>query len=271
MAKKTSGKLIRMGELVRRTGVQKETIRFYISNGLLPRPLKTKKNMAYYDETYVERIRLIKEFQLKRFLPLKVIKEIIHQTDDELSASELDLIKAGGPSLFRLEELRREYEPVTLCDLSERTGLPPEEIVEMERCEIISSFTNGQGEKVYPDIDIRIAESFAEIRKGGLTKELGFEVKDFRRQSDAISMLAIEEVKDFVRKLAQRFPNGAELLPKIAENGVDNVNVFISLIRRKKILEAVEALAQSGEDVVRRTWKQKEKEKRRTAKTRSQN
>ena len=46
MAPKPKRKLLKIGELVKRTGVQKETIHFYINQGLLPRPLKTSRNMA---------------------------------------------------------------------------------------------------------------------------------------------------------------------------------------------------------------------------------
>ena len=177
MPKKTNKKLIKMGELVRRTGVQKETIRFYINKGLLPRPLKTGRNMAYYDESYVDRIKLIKELQLKRFLPLNVIKEIILQNSGKLSESELDVIKRGGGGLVELDRLRHEYEPLTLTELSERSDLSKEEILEMERCEMISSEKIQEGEKIYKDTDIRIVDAFSRVRKGGLTAEAGFSVE----------------------------------------------------------------------------------------------
>jgi len=99
-------KLLRMGELVKKTGVQKETIHFYINQGLLPRPLKTSKNMAYYDEGYVRRIKLIKELQLKRFLPLKVIKELLTQSSESMSDHEIELIRKGEADLLELQHKR---------------------------------------------------------------------------------------------------------------------------------------------------------------------
>jgi len=246
MPKADGKRLLKMGDLIRRTGVQRQTIHFYINKGLLPRPIKTSRNMAYYDESYVERIRLIKELQLKRFLPLDVIKAILMETDGRLSQSELDAIRIGGEGLIQIEELRYEYEPQTLTQLSERTGLPPDDITEMERCEMISSVLNENGERMYRDNDIKIVEAFAEMRKGGLTKEAGFEVEDLRLQSDLINMLAIEEVKLFGRKFAERFPEDAhKLLPKIAENSVNSVNTFICHLRRKKILEAIHAFTRT--------------------------
>jgi DNA-binding transcriptional MerR regulator len=237
MARGSAKQSFKMAELVRRTGIKKETIHFYISNGLLPKPPKTERNVAYYDDSYVERIRQIKELQLKYFLPLKLIKEILVHTDADMSTAEMDLLKVGTSGLIQLEELRRTYEPLTLDELSTKTGLPKDEIVEMERCEMISSTRGKGGRKVYQENDIKVVEAFAGIRKGGLTKQLGFTVDQFRMQSDVISALAVEEVTDFVRKLRGRFPRDAELLGKIAENAIETVNLFICHLRRKKILK----------------------------------
>ena len=56
------------------TGVPPGTIRYYINEELLPKPLKTHRNMAYYDQSYVGRIKLIRELQEKRYLPLSIIR-----------------------------------------------------------------------------------------------------------------------------------------------------------------------------------------------------
>jgi len=246
MARRPEKQAFKMAELVRRTGLKRETIHFYISNGLLPRPLKTDRNVAYYDEGYVERVRQIKELQLKYFLPLRVIKDILPQANAKMSTADVDLLKLGVSGLVQFQELRRTYEPQTLEQLSARTGLSMDEILEMERCEMISSAQGQDGKKVYQEADIKVAEAFAGIRKGGLTRELGFTVEQFRMQSDVISALAIEEVTDFVRKLRGRFPRDAELLGKISENAIETVNVFICQLRRKKILEVAQALSEGG-------------------------
>ena len=62
--------LLKIAELSEITGVPKDSIRYYVKEGLLPRPRKTSRNMAYYDyATFVPRIKLIKELQERRFLP----------------------------------------------------------------------------------------------------------------------------------------------------------------------------------------------------------
>ena len=246
MASGNPKKLMKMGELVQRTGVRKATIHFYINKGLLPKPRKTEKNMAYYDESYVERIKLIKELQVRWFLPLNVIKQVISQADDTLSASELNAVQIGGRYLFQSEELRQKYGPRTLEELSKSTGLPAEDILEMERCEIVSPAKDKHGKKRYEDVDIRIVEAFATIRKVGFTKARGFEVEGFRIHSDLIGMLAIEEVKDLARELRAQSLHDPEYLQKLARNGLESINTYISHLHRKKLLETVQAFVENG-------------------------
>ena len=257
MPANTGKKLMKMAELVKRTGVEKQAIHFYINKGLLPRPLKTKRNVAYYDDTFIERIKLIKELQLKRFLPLNIIKEIIDRTDGDLSVSEIDVIRTTGREPQHLIDIGEEPEPCSLAELSERTGLSITEIEEMERCEMISSTADENGEKIFKGLDIRIAEAFSEVRGAGLTENVGFSVEDFRLQSDLINMLAIEEVKVFARKFANRYPEDAqELLPQIAKNSVKALESFISYIRQKKLLEALKAFSEGGVEALDQVGKE---------------
>src|SRR5438128_1842825 len=71
-----------MRELAEAAGVSAGTIKHYLREGLLPEPIKTSRNMAYYPREFVERLKLIKQLQEERFLPLKVIKEIL-ETGEE--------------------------------------------------------------------------------------------------------------------------------------------------------------------------------------------
>ena len=66
-----------MRELVAASGVPKSTILHYLNEGLLPPPVKTGRNVAYYDPSCVERLNFIKFLQKKHRLPLEEIKEIL--------------------------------------------------------------------------------------------------------------------------------------------------------------------------------------------------
>src|SRR5690242_7862266 len=109
--------LLKVGQLAQSSGVSIATIKFYLREGLLPRPtLKTSRNMAWYDRSFVERIKAIKRMQ-ERFLPLRVIKQLLadrpHMTAEEAQlVSDLRpvfsqaAVRAGKPVTER-EVLRR--------------------------------------------------------------------------------------------------------------------------------------------------------------------
>ena len=74
---------MRMRELEQRTGVGRETIRFYIREGLLPEPDRASRNSASYSDDHVTRLRAIKRLQEERFLPLAVIRTLLDGDDGE--------------------------------------------------------------------------------------------------------------------------------------------------------------------------------------------
>jgi DNA-binding transcriptional MerR regulator len=70
---------LRMRELVAASGLSKSTILHYLKAGLLPAPVKSSRNMAYYDPSCVERLSFIKLMQSKYNLPLAAIKEVLQE------------------------------------------------------------------------------------------------------------------------------------------------------------------------------------------------
>src|SRR6266480_6817700 len=112
--------LLKMSELAERSGVSTGTIKHYLREGLLGEGediVRTSRNMAYYPPEYVERIRLIKRLQEERFMPLRVIKEVIDD-DPERAAALVELedrileraISAQESGRVSRAEVRRRYD-----------------------------------------------------------------------------------------------------------------------------------------------------------------
>ncbi|NQT57093.1 MAG: MerR family transcriptional regulator [Desulfobacteraceae bacterium] len=78
---KDESPMFKMKELMDATGVSKATILHYVKEGLLPEPVKTSPNMAYYPHSCIERIDFIKQLQSKHRLPLAQIKIILEEQD----------------------------------------------------------------------------------------------------------------------------------------------------------------------------------------------
>lgn len=72
---------LKMKELVNATSVPKSTIILYVNTGLLPQPVRTQRNMAYYHPSSVDRVGFIKHAQRRYRLPLKAIKGLLKEMD----------------------------------------------------------------------------------------------------------------------------------------------------------------------------------------------
>lgn len=73
--------MLKMKELAEASGAAKSTILLYVNKGLLPQPVKTSPNMAYYDPACVARIQFIKNVQASHRLPLAAIKGLLREMD----------------------------------------------------------------------------------------------------------------------------------------------------------------------------------------------
>jgi DNA-binding transcriptional MerR regulator len=120
-----------MQELVAATGVAKSTILHYLKEGLLPPPVKTSRNMAYYSSACVERITFVKMLQSKYRLSLALIKQFLQEG-------------RLGPELEPFLELRSfifgQLEDQELLDLEafcQATGLTVPEVEAMQQAELL--------------------------------------------------------------------------------------------------------------------------------------
>ena len=77
---------MKISTVVKRTGVPKETIHFYIREGLLRKPRKSGINIADYNENHVKQIRFIKELRENYYFPIPLIKKIIRRVKKQPSA-----------------------------------------------------------------------------------------------------------------------------------------------------------------------------------------
>lgn len=85
----------RIGQLESLSKVTRRTIHFYVKQGLLHKPKKTGKTMAYYDSRHLHKLSFIKKAK-HQGLPLIAIKEKI----STLESSDKDAFKKKLPSAF---------------------------------------------------------------------------------------------------------------------------------------------------------------------------
>jgi DNA-binding transcriptional MerR regulator len=230
-------KLLKMKDLASATGVNPGTIRYYIQEGLLPPPVKTYKNMAYYNEDYIERIRTIKRLQKARFLPLEVIKTLIEDMDFTDDADHLKILKEIEKPSYGDGFENQSSEPMTRQELAHRTGLPAEDIDAMEAISLITADSDGR----FDHECFRIAEIAAEMRQIGLTEDFDFQIKHLQIHMDMIEFMARKEIDLFTRRIADKNLS-QDRINMLVRNAVNCVNKLLPIIHFRMIRRISEEL-----------------------------
>jgi DNA-binding transcriptional MerR regulator len=129
---------MKMQALEARTGVGRETIRYYIRLGLLPEPERPKPNVAVYGDEHVRRIEVIKRLQQERYLPLAFIKTLLERrTGGEIEALPgLEALLASGLGLGL--DVR-----TPLTEAPALTGLTTHDLVVMIRDGVVKPDADG--------------------------------------------------------------------------------------------------------------------------------
>lgn len=162
---------MKISELVKQTQVSKETIHYYVREGVLPRPRKLGRNVADYDKGYVERIRLIKELQDHCFLPLSVIKKILKY---EKGSPEREWFLQLHTDYFRPVDQLLPTEIVGEDDFRKATGLGRRWLVKMEDWRIITPEIR-DGQKIYSQDDLTLGKVVVDMDRIGLGPKDGFD------------------------------------------------------------------------------------------------
>jgi len=171
---------MKISELSRRTNVPKETIHYYVREGFIPRPRKKGKNVSDYDETFIERILLIKQIQDHFFLPLSLIKKIIKRQNESPELKALLELRIG---YFSPLEQFLQKEVIGEEAFCKATGMGKKWLARCEEWGVISSVPC-KGQKVYSEDDVIIGRLLVDLDRAGFGPKDGFDPEDARRYTD---------------------------------------------------------------------------------------
>jgi len=221
---------LKISELAAAAGVPVATVRHYLREGLLPEPEKTSRNMAYYPPELVERIQLIKQLQEDRYLPLKVIRELLESGDGdpdrlraliELEDRILERTLAGERKRVSAREVRRRYD------------MPKEVLARLAELEVLSP--DGRG---YSPSDVRIVEAISRFRAGGYDERIGFTVYDTLLYKRALEGLVKEEVDVLMERLAGEMDTDRAV--ELIEAGAEPLQDLIAALHTKLLVAELE-------------------------------
>jgi DNA-binding transcriptional MerR regulator len=129
---------LKMKDLAAASGVSKSTILYYLSQGLLPEPVRTGRNMAYYDPACVERIKLIQQMQDRHRLTLYEIRRCLDDTD---RGAELGVYLELNEEIFGPRGSRRLLDTKGFC---RETGLSVGQLEELMQARLLLPLEAGR-------------------------------------------------------------------------------------------------------------------------------
>jgi DNA-binding transcriptional MerR regulator len=226
-ANATENGLLRMRELAEASGVPAPTIKHYLREGLLPEPVKTSRNMAYYPPEFVDRIKLIKRLQEERYLPLKAIKTVLDEDPDRAEA----MLALGDQILDRA--LAGERSRTSAAEVRKRYGVPKEVLDRLAELEVLTPNSRG-----YSPSDVTIIEAISRFRAGGYDEAIGFTVYDTLRYKAAIEELVRQEVDVVMERLAGEVP--PERVVEMLEAGAQPLKDLIAALHTKLMVAELE-------------------------------
>lgn len=221
------GEPLKIGELAARSGVSAGTIRHYLREGLLgdeSEIVRTSRNMAYYPPHFVQRIALIKRLQQERFMPLKVIGELMRQRPERAEAMVELEDRIAERALASVEDER-----VSAREVQTRFQVPRNVLSRLRQIGVLSPTRAG-----YDHDDVKIIEAISRFRAGGYEEKLGFTVYDTLRYTEALEPLVREEVRALLDRLAGEVE--VERALEIVAAGAEPLRELIGAMHSKLLL-----------------------------------
>ncbi len=222
--------LFKISELARRSGVPAATVKHYVRQGLVV-PVKTGRNIAYFDDASALRIRRIKQLQQDGFLPLRVIKGALDGEGPTL-ARALSTVKSALTD--------GAAAPRTLRSLLD-AGVSSRDLEWLERLGVIRP-VDVEGEPAFGGDDLELLRTLGAARKVGITNDM-LPVAILGDYVAAIQRLVEVELTLFREGV---LPRAGDQLEAIAEAATKLSERLVVLLRRRLILPTLRAMAEQA-------------------------
>jgi DNA-binding transcriptional MerR regulator len=239
-------RLVKISQLAELSGVPGPTIKHYLREGLLSGPARrTSRNMSYYDARLADRVKVIKELQAERFLPLRVIGDLLEPSPSAKLRADLDLAERRqlgelAPTvsghLARAGEQSRDdvlsTMPVTAAELDylARAGIVTPDLVD--------------GVAMYRGIHLELLAILADIRRQGLGEV--FPLILVEPYAAAVRALIRLEIDLFRRRVMDSGLPLPRPLPEVANQMVEIGQRLLVALRAKLLPPELEAIAREG-------------------------
>jgi DNA-binding transcriptional MerR regulator len=232
---------MRIDDLAERAGVPTRTIRYYTQQGLLEPP-KLRGRVGYYDDAHLERLRLVKELQEKRFLPLSVIRSVLKHS---ASGANIETMLVPLDIIFQPRWDAAERNDFTRTELADEASVDVSVVDAAEDMGLL--FPSSKGHYTQDDVHmLGVAKAWTEL---GLPKNLGRLYRESLEEISRMQVRAFNEV--VVSPLTKERVSPEAARDRLIQGYKAMANVFeqlAALLHRKVLQKAVESFAESEDE-----------------------
>ena len=234
---------MKISQLVKRTGVPKETIHFYIREGLLRKPRKSSVNSAEYNETYVDQVQLIKDLRDNYYLPIPEIKKIVKDFRKQSPSDQA--ISQFHSRFFRPADRLFTNEINGRDAFRKATGLGKKWLAKAEEWGVITPEVLENGEATYSPDDVAIGKLMVDMDQLGFGPKDGFDPEDLRFIAEFVRKYVVDISKKYYEDNLEKMTSkeGVEKASQYHEL----ISLFFYHLYRKFIRESTRRLLEYHE------------------------
>lgn len=234
---------MKISQLVKQTGVPKETIHFYIREGLLRKPRKSGVNSAEYNETYVDQIQLIKDLRDNYYLPIPEIKKIIKDFRKQSPSDQA--VSQFHSRFFRPAERMFANEIKGREAFCQETGLGKKWLAKAEEWGVITPDILEDGEVVYSPDDVAVGKLMVNMDRLGFGPKDGFDPEDLRYIGEFVRKYVVDIVKKYYQNNLEKMTS-KEYVER-ANQYHELISLFFYHLYRKFVRESTRRLLEYRE------------------------
>lgn len=234
---------MKMRDLEARTGVNRETIRVYLREGLVPEPSRPARNVADYGEEHVRAILAVRKLQRDSGMTLPQIKHVLR------GGSAVRPV--GATAFAHLEELvsarvgvKQRFVPLSVLAKDNPHASGDAEALDKIGAITIKAGARGPSLSV---TDAGLVNIWGRMRLHGFDEERGFPPEILGYYIEAAEYVAGKEAQIFLEQVEGRIEE--DEAAAMLEFALPSMLEFFGLIRLKSFLRNI-GQATRGDDVV---------------------